>query len=250
MKKIRLILIIFILLIMIGVFLFIYTQTKKETNKSTTKEYECTYRLGENFELNSFSEKHIYDIKIKNDIVTNVSITEKYIYKDYDTYYRYYNLYNITDTEYKILGSDPDAYMLQITKTEEPNISYEEYLKNNKIEEKSCKEKTNIEIGIEKKVNSTDNTYICKHDNLISYITVDSNNLITSVMDGTIHKIDTKEEYDKIKSNLVENDVLKYIYDEDNLSITQLNKMLVTEDLDYDNYIKNSLFGYICELEK
>ena len=247
--KARILMFISILLITIGSLLLTIGCDKKES-KITTKEYECTYTLSDSVEMNAFNELHTYDIVTdNNDLITKVTIYEKYTFKDYDTYYRYYNKYNVEDTGYKILGSDPDAYLLILTKEETPNILYEEYLKNSSIDTKLCKEKDN-KSKQEKKVSKKDNTYVCKYENLVTYITVDSNNLITSVMNGVTHKMSSLEEYNKIKSGLVENDVLKYIYDEANLSITQLNKMIVSEYMDYDKYITNSLRGYTCSLEK
>ena len=257
MKKNKIILIIIFLIAFILLILGVFAYYKQNNTKSSKKNnsldqiYECEYIVTDNFELNTFKEKHSFDILVNENVIKNVKIYKNYYFNDKESFDRVYSMYNSDKSDgYKIEGYDSDSLMISITKTETPNTTLNNYLKKNNILEKYCsKKEKNAENKKEKQVNNQDKKYICKYNNLVSYITVDKNNMITSIMNGTTHKVETVEEFNTIKNTLKENDVLKYLYDEANLTITQLNKMFIYEDMEYDKYIKNSLSNYECIID-
>lgn len=216
-----------------------------------TTNYECKHIETNNMELNAFKINYTYNIEVKKDKVVKTEEYKNIYFNTYDDFMRIYSKYNGAENDgYKVIGYDFDNNYLAISKSEKQNISFSEYKTNNKILDEYCSIKTKNSIKKEKKVAKKDKTYICKYNNLVSYITVNNNNIITSVMNGTIHKIDTQEEYNNLKNTLKENEVLKYIYDDNNLNITQLNKMFVYDDMNYDNYISTSLSNYTCVLSE
>ncbi len=253
MKKTSILLIVFISIFIIGVATYIGITKKNVTNIDKNKqanEYECRFIEEKNDELNTFKTNHSYDITLENNKVIKSVEYINYYFNTYEDFYRIYSKYNSDQNDnYKIIGFDFDNNFLSISKEEAPNITFSEYKENNKIKDKYCSKKTSNNKK-EKKVNKYDKTYICKYNDLVSYLTVDKNNLITSAMNGTMHKIETIEEYNNFKKVLKDSDVLKYFYDDNTLTITQLNKMFIYDDMYYSDYINNSLTNYHCELKK
>lgn len=250
-KIVLLIVLIIIIIASIVTYFLLSNNTELFKNKKDPDQvYECKFIITDNFELNTFKENHTYDIVVNNDVIKKVNVYKDYYFNDKESFDRIYSMYNSDKANgYIITGFDFDSKILSITKEERTKLSYQAYLKANNINEQYCKLKeTSKKVSQEHKTNKTDSMYVCKYNNLITYITVDSKNVITSVKNGTVHQMKTLEEYNEIKAKLKDTEHIQYIYNENNLTITLLEKMIITNDMNYDDYVKGSLSGYKCEL--
>ena len=78
--------------------------------------------------------------------------------------------------------------------------------------------------------------------------TVDENDNITSAKNGTKHIMNSVEEFEQRVSVLKDNEFVSYIYDIDNLTITQLNVFKLRSPSTYSDYVLKNLNDYDCEI--
>lgn len=231
-------------------FLVFKSNEKKPEQKIDTKEYTCLYETrSQDGDVNLGRYTYNVVVNKENDSVIKETLTAEKHYNKYDLFYEDYSRYNTTnEVEYKLVAYDFDTKMLVLQKESEPNMSYSEYIEMRPFDASSCKEKTESAEVTETKVSDSDKRYLCKKDNNAFYFTVDNFDKITSAKSGSIHKMNSLEEFNQRASVLKSNDTVLYLFDRDNLIITQLVTFNGYGNITYNEYIITNLSDYDCNL--
>jgi hypothetical protein len=91
-----------------------------------------------------------------------------------------------------------------------------------------------------------DNEYICKKDSSVFYFLADKVGNIKVIKNGTAHKMNNLDEFIQRRSVLKDSEYVSYLYDEENLIITQLNVMTSDDNITLNEYINKYLSTYEC----
>ncbi len=218
--------------------------------KIETTEYACLYETrSQDGEVNLGRYTYNIIVNKENNNVIKEKITAEKHYNTYDLFYEDYSRYNTSnEVEFKMLAYDFDTLLLVLQKEGEPNISYSKYIEMRPFDASSCKEKNEDNKVYDSKASDSDNKYLCKRNNNVFYFTVDKNGVITSAKSGSTHVLESIDEFEKRVSVLKDTEYVSYIYDIDNLTITQLNVVNFGDSIIFNDYVNNSLNGYECNL--
>ena len=248
-KKIMIILGLLVAIVLVG-FSVYYFVFRKNDNKNIGEEkvYNCLYMVSGDEFNNTSLETYNYDLKVINDVVVESDITVEQHYKDYDSFYENYSRLNTDDkSKGEIVAYDFDKYLLVFKKIERPNVNYNNYLNSNNLNNLSCSIKEEKE-SVAPSENKTDIKHLCSKDSSVYLFTVDENDNITSVKNGTKHIMNSVEEFEQRVNVLKDNEFVSYIYDIDNLTITQLNVFKLRSPSTYSDYVLKNLNDYDCEI--
>ena len=243
-KIILLVILIIAILAYIG-FLLFKSNEKKETKLS---DLTCSFIVNNDEFNNTTKEKYEYELTVnENNEVVNYVVTIEQHFKDYDTFYENYSRYNDVDNKYgTLIAYDFDNYLTVIKKEEKVNIQLEEFKSKNRLENVECKPKQEAKaVEVEDK-ETGDNEYICKKDSSVFYFLADKVGNIKVIKNGTAHKMNNLDEFIQRRSVLKDSEYVSYLYDEENLIITQLNVMTSDDNITLNEYINKYLSTYEC----
>ena len=240
-----------ILVIIYIAILVIKTIDNKNVNSNTVaNEYICNYVVSGDDFINTSLEKYNYDIVVNsnNKVLSSTVLIEQH-FNDYESFFEYYNKYNSEDSTYgELIAYDFDAYLTVLKKEEKPNVDLNKYKEDNKLSNITCTIKENNQNSISNKENNSDIKYLCTKDSSVYYFAVDNNGIITTMKNGTIHQMKDIEDYNQRSSVLEDNDYVTYLYDDQNLTITQLNLFEVPSNTKYNSYVEEQLKDFECKL--
>lgn len=243
-KIILLVILIIAVLAYVG-YLVVKSFEKKETKLS---ELSCTFMVKNDEFNNTTKEKYDYELTVtENNEVVNYKVTIEQYFKDYDTFYENYSRYNDINNKFgTLVAYDFDTYLTVIQKEEKVNMTLDEFKNKNRLENIECKPKEKeTQVEVEQK-NESDIEYLCKKDTSIYYLLTEQNGLIKTIKSGTEHKMNDIDEFNQRRSVLKDNEYVSYLYDVDNLTITQLNIIVNEEDITAREYMSKYLSAYDC----
>ena len=244
-NKIILLLILIIAIIAYIGYLVVKSFDKKETKLS---ELTCTFMVKNDEFNNTTKEKYDYELTVTdNNEVVNYKVTIEQYFKDYDAFYENYSRYNDANSKFgTLVAYDFDTYLTVIKKEEKVNMPLDEFKNKNKLENIECKPKEQEkQVEVEQK-NDNDIEYLCKKDASVYYLLAENNGNIKTIKNGTEHKMNDIDEFNQRRSVLKDNEYVSYLYDVDNLTITQLNMMVNEENITAREYMSKYLSTYDC----
>ena len=246
MKRKIIIPIIIIVSIIIGIIVgYFYYSKNANNNNNEAKEdiktivdgsYSCYVSYNKD---GNYTSNYYYTFDVKDNNVSNIMYNLNMFFTDKNYYLLMVNKKTYNDLN--LIYYNDDELVIIYGKSEESNITYNEFLTKYNMEANNCIKKDNNNVLSKVK------NYRCVKDSNIMYITVGTDDVITGMSKGIITKYTDNDTYLKDKESCINTFIASYNFNDVDLYIEKLTYQNGNKET-YSSMQSNELVGYTCLL--
>lgn len=242
-----------LVLIIISIVCYYYFENRNDNNKASTGDtvtytdgnYSCVLSTSGTNDYNASKMVAIYNMTVNNNTISNLQYIINLTFSDVNSYT---NILNSTNLNGMTVSSyDVSKLNIELIKDVTTELSYSDFINTEELSNYYCNSSNNtIEEPAE-----DDIEYKCNKDNNVAYVTVDSNDSVTTMYFGTKKVYTDVTLYNEEKASSQNNltDSIKYIYNDNEYSIESLKYTIFNGGNPTFTNMKNSfLNGYTCSL--
>lgn len=250
-KKIIIPILIIIILSGMGFVIYSYFKNNKTVTETTVDDgsYICSKRVI-NEDINGSNEViHEYDMDVTKGSISNLKYYEILFYADTKSYQDAIKSNNFGDMT--VLASNEERLFVELFNNLDTDLTYNDFIKQEDLANYDCTlSQTNKEI-FNNDISNSDIKYRCLNGKEIVVLTVDANDYVTSMYQGSIKTYSDPTTYynDKKTDQDTVNEYLKFEYDDKNYTITQMAITRLDSNPTYKSLINGQLENYTCSKE-
>lgn len=254
MKK-KVIIIVLVVAILVAALGFGYYELFYKSNKTTPEVivddgfYVCSKRVLNEEIYGSNQVIHEYNMNVSNGNISDLKYYEILFYADTEAYQSALSSNDFGDMT--VAGKNEERLFIELYSEPDNELSYNDFIATDDLQNYDCILSESTTDNFQKEVLSTDKKYKCIKGKEVAVLTVDTNDYITSMYQGSIKEYSDSATYysDKANDQAMNNEYLLFEYDDKNYTITQLAVTRLDSNPTFTDLKNGQFTNYTCSQE-